>query len=159
MPDTTDTPANTTDPAAGTTDDAPGQVLVVLSEIGACLAALDGIGKLNGASGHLTGWDKYDGHLLALANVYGPALLAAVSKVLEIHVRQKAPRRRWDWVCDKHRAESFPLYAMVSCAECKYRDVWFCEYRHCREAWPCTTYGAIAAELLGQDQQRGEEPS
>jgi hypothetical protein len=63
-----------------------------------------------------------------------PRLLAAVSKVLEIH--KPADHGR----------------VMLCCEGCEETDMEGCQ------EWPCPTYQAIAAGLLGQDQQRGEEP-
>jgi hypothetical protein len=74
----------------------------------------------------------------------------ALSKVLELHARQKVSRRWWDWVCDRHRREGWPLDDMIACADCKHRDVFFCGYTGCEEVWPCATAEAIERELLGE---------
>lgn len=106
----------------------------------------------------------------ALADDPVPSLLAAVSKVLALHARQDKPVITRT-LCGNH-AGAYALRglrdadkraAIDACPDCVKTKRYVCE--HCRhecpdnDGWPCPTYQAVAAGLLGPDQQRGEEPS
>lgn len=92
----------------------------------------------------------------------GRMLLAAVDKVLALHVRPEKPVRCWDLdlACEKHQwlrglephmLEETRKHALSvrNCPDCRYRERYFCT--HCdHEEWPCPTYSAVLAGLKGE---------
>ena len=99
------------------------------------------------------------------SNADAARLLAAVEAVLNLHCRSEKPTRTHN-VCGEHarrrpRAAFLPEWrkAVDACPDCTVTEKYVCDC--CRhtcpddDEWPCPTYRAISAALLGS--QQGEE--
>jgi hypothetical protein len=87
-----------------------------------------------------------------------PRLLAAVEAVLNLHVMQETPVLCWDRVCDAHRDKRGVAVQPPpgDCPDCRFRDMWVCRHCNCpNDEWPCPTYRAISAALLGEETDHG----
>ena len=85
-----------------------------------------------------------------------PRLHAALGAVLALHVRQGKPVRNYSKMCPEHAWNPADrsigrLEDIRDCPDCGYTEYYVCAHCECPDdKWPCPTYRAISAELLGE---------
>ena len=85
-----------------------------------------------------------------------PCLVAGYGRLLELHVKMDKPARHYHH-CPAHaydpETRSFGSFETVrDCPDCTYTEVWLCKHCECpNDEWPCPTYQAISAALLGKE--------
>ncbi len=128
------------------------QLTAALDEIRTCLRSLAPLGSLGG---RVTGDARYDGHLLALRDVYAPALAAAIDAVLGMHAQ--TAYTAYIEPCTRHLGD---IPGRRGCPDC--RPVQRTGCQRCRDgnghpAPPedCRERQAIIHELLGEGRTNG----
>ncbi|HLJ99538.1 MAG TPA: hypothetical protein VKU39_06475 [Streptosporangiaceae bacterium] len=131
------------------TEQATDPLTAALDEIRICLRSLAPLGSLGG---RVTGDARYDGHLLALRDVYAPALAAAIDTVLGMHAQ--TAYTAWIEPCAKHLGD---IPGRRGCPDCRPVQRMGCD--RCRDgngrpARPedCRERQVIMGELLRKDR-------